>query len=165
MVTDTGTSYVGYWKGGLQPNTQIIDQILWSGIGYGVGAVQGAALATVELAKGRRTICFEGDGKCLEFTHERRCSGNYYNLNVTMFVIENDGYTIVDCLLRLITLHADSAGLERFVQRYRWKYTKFPWVCTLEEHHDRIKTWRIRTRQGLERLLCSPEFAQGVCSL
>ena len=80
LVTDTGTSYVGYWKGGLQPNTQIIDQILWSGIGYGVGAVQGAALATVELAKGRRTICFEGDGKCLEFTHERRCSGNYYTL-------------------------------------------------------------------------------------
>lgn len=34
----------------------------------------------------------------------------HHNLNVTMFVIENDGYTIVDCLLRLITLHADSAG-------------------------------------------------------
>lgn len=63
LVTDTGTSYVGYWETVLPKNVQIINQILWSSIGYGVGAAQGAALAAKEDSRRQRTICFEGDGK------------------------------------------------------------------------------------------------------
>lgn len=62
IVTDTGTSYVGYCEMTLPRNAFVINQILWSSIGYGVGAAQGAALAAKDEGKGRRTICFEGDG-------------------------------------------------------------------------------------------------------
>jgi pyruvate decarboxylase len=62
VITDTGTSYVGYWESVLPKDVQIINQILWSSIGYGVGAAQGAALAAKEESRQQRTICFEGDG-------------------------------------------------------------------------------------------------------
>jgi pyruvate decarboxylase len=63
VVTDTGTSYVGYWGSSFPSNVQVINQLLWSSIGYGVGATQGAALAAREAGRGQRTICFEGYGK------------------------------------------------------------------------------------------------------
>ncbi|PVH84050.1 pyruvate decarboxylase [Cadophora sp. DSE1049] len=151
VVTDTGTSYVGYWSSSLQPNTQIINQILWSSIGYGVGAAQGAALAAADMGKGQRTICLEGDGS-FQLTAQEIFTIIRHNLNVTMFVIENDGYTIERFVHGLEASYNDVA---------RWKYAHFPWVCAPEEHHDRIKTWRIRTRRELEGLLDSPAFAHG----
>ena len=63
VITETGTSYVGIWETKLPPHVKVINQILWSSIGYGVGAAQGAAQAAKELGKNQRTICFEGDGK------------------------------------------------------------------------------------------------------
>lgn len=66
LVTDTGTSYVGYWETKMPPDTQVINQILWSSIGYGVGAAQGAGLAAKDNGKQQRTICFEGDGKAVQ---------------------------------------------------------------------------------------------------
>jgi len=37
--------------------------MLWSSLGYGVGATQGVALAVKYGDGGRRTISFEGDGE------------------------------------------------------------------------------------------------------
>ena len=65
VVTETGTSFVGIWETRFPTGVQAINQTLWSSIGYGVGAAQGAALAMKTLGGGRRTVCFEGDGKFL----------------------------------------------------------------------------------------------------
>lgn len=62
LVTEAGTSFVGAWETRLPRNVTLINQILWSSIGYGVGAAQGAALATKEAGKNQRVVCFEGDG-------------------------------------------------------------------------------------------------------
>jgi pyruvate decarboxylase len=63
VVTETGTSFVGIWETQFPTGVQAINQTLWSSIGYGVGAAQGAALAMKTSGGKRRTICFEGDGK------------------------------------------------------------------------------------------------------
>jgi len=75
VVAETGTSYVGIWETDLPSNVHVISQILWSSIGYGVGACQGAAQALKTQGKDRRTICFEGDGKRSSFRRSRgwRC--------------------------------------------------------------------------------------------
>ena len=62
IITDPGTSYVGYWETKLPKNVKVINQLLWSSIGYGVPAAQGAALAARDIGKGQRVVCFEGDG-------------------------------------------------------------------------------------------------------
>lgn len=63
VVAETGTSYIGGWELKLPKGARIINQMLWSSIGYGVGSTQGVALAVKDGATGQRTISFEGDGK------------------------------------------------------------------------------------------------------
>lgn len=93
LVTETGTSYLGHWETTLPRNVTIINQILWSSIGYGVGATQGAALATKEVGQGHRVICFEGDGS-FQLTAQELSTIVRHELDVTMFLIENSGYEI-----------------------------------------------------------------------
>lgn len=62
VVTETGTSFVGIWETEFPAGVSGITQTLWSSIGYGVGATEGAAMAAKERGKGQRTIVFEGDG-------------------------------------------------------------------------------------------------------
>jgi pyruvate decarboxylase len=93
LITETGTSYVGHWETQLPRNVTIINQILWSSIGYGVGAAQGAALATQETGHGQRVICFEGDGS-FQLTAQELSTIIRQDLKVTMFLIENNGYEI-----------------------------------------------------------------------
>lgn len=93
LVTETGTSYVGHWETKLPRNVAIINQILWSSIGYGVGAAQGAALAAEEMGHGQRVIVFEGDGS-FQLTAQELSTIIRHDLKVTMFVIENSGYEI-----------------------------------------------------------------------
>jgi pyruvate decarboxylase len=62
VVTETGTSFVGIWETKFPAGVQAINQTLWSSIGFGLGAAQGAALAMKSSGAKRRTVCFEGDG-------------------------------------------------------------------------------------------------------
>lgn len=112
IVTETGTSYVGIWNVKLPNHVQVINQLLWSSIGYGVGAAQGAALAAKDGNSKGRTICFEGDGDyslvnsastswltarigSFQLTAQEVATVIHHKLDLTMFVIENGGYTIV----------------------------------------------------------------------
>lgn len=99
VVADTGTAFIGVWDLELPNNVQIINQILWSSIGYGCPAAQGAALAARDGGSKRRTICFEGDGS-FQLTAQEISTVIQHDLDVTMFLIENEGYTIVSRLLR-----------------------------------------------------------------
>ena len=67
VITEAGTAYVGIWETRMPGGVSAICQVLWSSIGYAVGAAQGAAIAAKEIGKEARTICFEGDGKVMVF--------------------------------------------------------------------------------------------------
>ncbi|CAG8919999.1 unnamed protein product [Penicillium salamii] len=98
VMTETGTSSSGGRDFVLPPQTTVINSALWLSIGYMLGACSGAALAQREMisAKSRpngRTILFEGDGS-LQMSVQAIGDIIRNRLDVTIFVINNDGYTI-----------------------------------------------------------------------
>lgn len=98
VMTETGTSSSGGRDFVLPPQTTLVNSALWLSIGYMLGACSGAALAQREmiLEKNRpngRTILFEGDGS-LQMSVQAIGDIIRNRLDVTIFVINNDGYTI-----------------------------------------------------------------------
>jgi pyruvate decarboxylase len=61
IVTEKGTANFGIWETRFPKGVTAISQVLWSSIGYSVGACLGAALATRNI-KGCRVLLFVGDG-------------------------------------------------------------------------------------------------------
>lgn len=166
LITETGTSFMGIWETLLPRNVTLINQILWSSIGYGVGAAQGAALyarehnnqKNLDSNSHKRVICFEGDGS-FQLTCQELSTIIRLELDVIMFVIENDGYEIERWV------HGPEA---HYNDIQRWQYSKIPEVLTVEEEEGgkekekRVKTWKVRGRRELEELLRDEEgFGRG----
>lgn len=163
LITETGTSFMGIWETLLPRNVTLINQILWSSIGYGVGAAQGAALYAREQnsildspQQHKRVICFEGDGS-FQLTCQELSTIMRLELDVIMFVIENDGYEIERWV------HGPEA---HYNDIQRWQYSKIPEVLTVEEEgkekKKKVKTWKVRGRRELEELLRDEEgFGRG----
>lgn len=63
VVTETGTANFGIWETKFPEGVTALSQVLWGSIGYSVGALQGAALASRDAGSERRTILFVGDGR------------------------------------------------------------------------------------------------------
>lgn len=98
VLTETGTPSVGGRELILPAHTELINSSIWLSIGYMLGAAQGAALAQREMIKegtrmAGRTILFEGDGS-LQMTAQSISDMIRNRLDITIFVINNDGYTI-----------------------------------------------------------------------
>lgn len=169
LITETGTSFMGIWETLLPRNVTLINQILWSSIGYGVGAAQGAALYAREHnlqnsdspQQHKRVICFEGDGS-FQLTCQELSTIIRLELDVIMFVIENDGYEIERWV------HGPEA---HYNDIQRWQYSKIPEVLTVSEEEEeeggkekkkKVKTWKVRGRRELEELLRDEEgFGRG----
>lgn len=77
-----------------------------------------------------------------------------HDLRVTMFLIENDGYTIE----RMI--HGMDAGYNDVPQ---WRYADFPAMVTPERvaSKKKVRSWKISTKDELEALLDDEAFANG----
>ncbi|KIV84091.1 hypothetical protein PV11_06065 [Exophiala sideris] len=98
ILTETGTPSLGGRDFVLPPHTFLVNSSIWLSIGYMLGACQGAALAQREMiAEGvrpeGRTILFEGDGS-LQMTAQAFSDIIRNRLDVIIFVINNNGYTI-----------------------------------------------------------------------
>ncbi|RMZ84896.1 hypothetical protein DV738_g396, partial [Chaetothyriales sp. CBS 135597] len=98
VLTETGTPSVGGRELILPPHVRLINSSIWLSIGYMLPAAAGAALALRDLvAEGKgaagRTILFEGDGS-LQMTAQAISDMIRNRLDVLVFIINNDGYTI-----------------------------------------------------------------------
>jgi pyruvate decarboxylase len=62
VITETGTASFGILETRFPAHITNISQVLYGSIGYSVGALQGAALASKETQPDRRVILFVGDG-------------------------------------------------------------------------------------------------------
>ncbi|THY25787.1 indole-3-pyruvate decarboxylase [Aureobasidium pullulans] len=153
VITETGTSFVGIWETKFPAGVQAINQTLWSSIGYGLGAAQGAALAMKTSGGGRRTVCFEGDGS-FQLTAQELSTIIRQDLDCTIFLIENDGYEIERWVHGMKAKYNDIS---------KWRYSKIADVFTPEEEvsQHRVKSYKVSTRSGLEELLADEEFSAG----
>ncbi|EXJ57879.1 uncharacterized protein A1O5_12437 [Cladophialophora psammophila CBS 110553] len=98
ILVESGTSSLGGSEMVLPPNTTFITGAIWLSIGYMLGAAQGVSLALRDASKdglrpAARTIVFEGDGS-FQMTVQSISDIIRNRLDVTIFVINNDGYVI-----------------------------------------------------------------------
>ena len=97
VLTECGTSTIGGRELVLPPNVTMISSLLWLSIGTMLGAAQGVILALRDLEEEgsptRRTILFIGDGS-LQISVQSISDIIRNRLDVVIFVINNEGYTI-----------------------------------------------------------------------
>lgn len=115
VMGETGTPGYGAREMRLPPNTRLFTPVTWLSIGYMLPAAQGAALAQRERSNGKkpgRTILLIGDGS-FQMTVQELGTIIKENLNVVIFLINNDGYTIERCIHGVDEKYNDVA---------RWRY-------------------------------------------
>ncbi|CAG8367855.1 unnamed protein product [Penicillium salamii] len=98
VMTETGTASYGGQSFALPAGTMLINSSIWLSIGYMLAACQGVSLAQREMMEDNsrprgRTILFEGDGS-LQMTAQAISDIIRNKLEVTIFVLNNNGYTI-----------------------------------------------------------------------
>jgi len=89
VVAEAGSSLFGLVQENLPAGIDFVSQILWASIGYTLPAAIGSAIASPH----RRVLLFIGDGS-FQLSAQEVSLINRYNLNVTIFLINNEGYTI-----------------------------------------------------------------------
>jgi len=108
VVAEAGTSLFGLLHQNLPAGIDFVSQILWASIGYTLPAAIGSAIASPE----RNVLLFIGDGS-IQLTAQELSLIAKYNLNITIFLINNDGYTIE---------RAIHGPTQPYNDIYMWKY-------------------------------------------
>ncbi|KAH7416981.1 thiamine diphosphate-binding protein [Cadophora sp. MPI-SDFR-AT-0126] len=148
IITENGTANIGIWDSKFPPGVQAINQTLWESIGYSVGAAQGAALALKDAGLESRTILFVGDGS-FQLTAQEVSTMIRHKLCVTIFLIENEGYTI-ERFIHGMEAEYNDIGM--------WKYKDIPKVLGASESDVDIHD--VKTKAELEALLLNRDFAE-----
>ncbi|GAP88564.1 putative pyruvate decarboxylase [Rosellinia necatrix] len=124
ILGETGSAGHGCRDFSLPKHVRTFLPATWLSIGYMLGAAQGAALAQRELIassqyhgiRAARTILFIGDGS-FQMTVQELGTIIRHNLNVTVILINNDGYTIERVIHGLKQGYNDVAS---------WRYLQAP---------------------------------------
>ncbi|KAF3357697.1 hypothetical protein VDGD_00903 [Verticillium dahliae] len=105
VLGETGTAGYGVREMPLPPGTRLFTPVTWLSIGYMLPGAQGAALAQRELRASApssgpstpKTILFIGDGS-FQMTVQEIATIVRLELNIVIFLINNNGYTIERCI-------------------------------------------------------------------
>lgn len=157
ILAETGTASIGSREFVLPEKTRLLNSSIWLSIGFMLPAAQGVTLAQRELSvtnKGLpgRTILFEGDGS-LQMTAQAISDIIRNRLDVTIFLLNNDGYTIE----RLI--HGMRA---RYNDVHPWRYLQSASYFGAPENDESypVTTRRVENWGQLMKLIQDEEFGQ-----
>lgn len=158
ILGETGTAGYGARAFKLPKHSRLFNPVTWLSIGYMLPATQGAALAQRELDQagkwqGRekgvvpRALLLIGDGS-FQMTVQELSTIIREKLNVTIVLLNNDGYTIERCI------HGKDQGYNDVA---RWKYLKAPALFGAGEEgdykaHTAMATSVGELRQALEQV-------------
>jgi len=147
IVTETGTSSFGIPAASLLnvDNVKMYNQTIFGSIGYATGAALGSFIAGKENNSIKRGILITGEGS-LQLTVQAFSDFLRHELNATVFILNNDGYTIE----RLI--HGLEAPYNKVPD---WDYSK---LCETFGPSFKSRYHRIATGSELVKLLVDPEF-------
>ena len=110
LLAEQGTPFFGSTAIPLPNNTTYVAQPLWGSIGYTLPALLGTQLANLS----RRNILIIGDGS-FQLTVQELSTILRQNLNLIIFLINNDGYTVERAI------HGQN---EPYNDIQMWDYTK-----------------------------------------
>ncbi|KAF7314192.1 Pyruvate decarboxylase [Mycena kentingensis (nom. inval.)] len=147
VIAETGTSSFGVLDVPLPEKSVFLAQILWGSIGWTTGATLGAAFAARDVGLGR-TILFIGDGS-MQLTVQELSSMIRHGLTPTIFLLNNDGYTIERYLHGKERKYNDIAP---------WKWTGLLSVLG-DADGTKTKSYTVHTKDELSALLDNAEFA------
>ncbi|KAI1812446.1 thiamine diphosphate-binding protein [Poronia punctata] len=156
IMGETGSPGYGTRELVLPKHSRTFLPVTWLSIGYMMGAAQGAALAQHELISSSkyhgisnaRTVLFIGDGS-FQMTAQELGTIIRHNLNVTVFLINNDGYTIER------VIHGLKQGYNDVPH---WRYTQAPSFFGAKED---VFTATVRTCGELQNVLESEALRKG----
>ena len=147
IFAEPGTCGFGITDLKLPENAIVGVQYLWASIGFGTAALCGGAVAVKNVCKDRRCIGFLGDGS-FQMSFAEISSLVRFKLDATIFLINNDGYT-VEKMLHGATTNYNSINT-------KWRYTE-----TLQYFGgDKDLCWVIDSEQKLQDLMVDPKFLQ-----
>lgn len=95
VITDAGTAFFGLLDVKFPKNVIAINQLMWSAIGYSVGATLGVCLGVrdMHLEHQRRVVLIVGDGS-LQISVQELSTMVWKGLCPIVFVLNNAGYTV-----------------------------------------------------------------------
>ncbi|GAD96252.1 pyruvate decarboxylase [Paecilomyces variotii No. 5] len=141
LLGETGTPGYGVREMALPKHTRLFTPVTWLSIGYMLPAAQGAALAQEELIASSnyhgiqeaRTVLLIGDGS-FQMTAQELATIIRHSLNVVIFLINNDGYTIERCI------HGRNQGYNDISP---WRYLQAPSFFGADKSTftDSVTTW------------------------
>ncbi len=138
ILAETGTSMFGLLETTIPDHTTFIAQCLWGSIGYSVGAVLGAAIASPT----RRTLLFVGDGS-FQLTAQELSTVIRHQLTPIVFLLNNDGYTIERVIHGSKQMYNDIQS---------WNYAAMPAIFG-----NNVFSARVRTENELANVLSQIE--------
>ncbi|KAJ4252456.1 hypothetical protein NW762_011057 [Fusarium torreyae] len=159
VLGETGTAGYGVREMPLPRHARLFTPVTWLSIGYMLPGAQGAALAQKELLdsgdfhglSSAKTILLIGDGS-FQMTVQEISTIIRHNLDVTIFVINNDGYTIERAIHGRKQEYNDIAP---------WRNLLAPALFGAKEntYTDNARTWKdLKRVLEDERLLKGKEF-------
>ncbi len=156
VLAETGTAGYACRRVPLPRHTRLFTPVTWLSIGYMLGAAQGAALAQRELMeagryndiKDGRTILFIGDGS-FQMTVQELGTIIRLDLDMVVFLINNDGYTIERCI------HGLNQGYNGISP---WRYIQAPAFFGARED---TYTAQVKTLGDLEGALANETLNKG----
>jgi pyruvate decarboxylase len=156
VLGETGTAGYGVREMAFPKHTRLFAPCTWLSIGYMLPASQGAALAQRELIAAKqyhditdaRTVLIIGDGS-FQMTAQELGTIIRLGLNVVVFLINNDGYTIERCI------HGQD---QRYNDVSRWRYLNAPAFFGASEN---AFTGTAKTYGELKAVLQDKELADG----
>ncbi|KAI1340994.1 thiamine pyrophosphate enzyme [Xylariaceae sp. FL0016] len=156
IMGETGTSGYGVREMPLPQHTRLFTPVTWLSIGYMLPAAQGAALAQKELMASSkyfgmanaRTVLFIGDGS-FQMTVQELATIIRLELNVVIFLLNNDGYTIER------VIHGRK---QKYNDIGRWNYLQAPsfFGAKPDTYTRSVQTWA-----ELEEVLSNDQVANG----
>lgn len=160
VLAETGTPGYGANDFIFPPHTRLFKPVTWLSIGYMLPATLGASHAQRDLISSPtnnkpnsgRTILFMGDGS-FQMTAQELSTIIHQKLNVIVFLINNDGYTIERCIHGRKQAYNDIAP---------WRYRLAPAFFGADEDGEfAARTWEIRTWADVDRVLGDGNLLHG----
>lgn len=157
ILAETGTAGYGANEFTLPQHTRLLKPVTWLSIGYMLPAALGTSLAQRDLiARSEyhnlpraRTVLIIGDGS-FQLTAQEMSTIIHHKLDVTIFLINNEGYTIERCI------HGRNADYNDITP---WRYLKAPSLFGApEEGEYEAHTWEIRNWGDMEGVLADEKI-------
>ncbi|KAL4999847.1 thiamine diphosphate-binding protein [Aspergillus recurvatus] len=160
ILAETGTAAYGANEFRLPPKTRLFKAVTWLSIGYMLPATLGASLAQHDLiARSEyhdlleaRSILFIGDGS-FQLTAQELATIIHRKLDVIIFLINNDGYTIERAI------HGRNQGYNDITP---WRYLKgLEFFGAPTDGEYAAHAWEVRTWSDLDKALTDERMVKG----